>query len=109
MKEKGPAVEAGPVTRKERASMSDQIVFQEPPTDRRSALNYPKIADALRARPGEWALIATSIGASEIAQRIKRGSARGFAAGEFETTTRKTADGGVGRDVYVRYVGGDAR
>ncbi|MGW0899742.1 hypothetical protein ACWD0G_22640 [Streptomyces goshikiensis] len=67
-------------------------------------------ARALRARPGDWALVAErpAIGpASNLAYRIRTGKLAAFRpAGAFEAHSRSTGDHGAG--VWARYVGGTA-
>lgn len=74
------------------------------PSDRRGDPLLSEFADALRARPGEWAEYPyesrSNVGARSLAQRIKTGrGAEPFRHGDrykFDACTR----GGV---VYVRY------
>jgi hypothetical protein len=80
-----------------------------PPTDRaakRNGDNNQAIADELRARPGEWALVLhadTNAHAWQKASNIKRGIIAAFRPfGAFEATTRN------GVDVWARYVGGES-
>ncbi|MFD9374639.1 hypothetical protein ACFWBH_03700 [Streptomyces sp. NPDC059999] len=67
-------------------------------------------ARALRARPGDWALVAErpAIGpASNFAYRIRTGKLAAFRpAGAFEAHARSTGDEGAG--VWARYVGATA-
>ncbi|RAJ70207.1 hypothetical protein K378_01372 [Streptomyces sp. Amel2xB2] len=75
----------------------------------RTAKSRAAFADALRGRPGEWALLGqqTTRGtAGQDAYEIRRGlrpANAGFTAGEFEAEA-KTLFGE--HRVYVRYVGG---
>lgn len=59
--------------------------------------------EALRARPGEWALLArksSTIQANAFAQKIRSGIMHAFRpAGSFEATQRDC-------DVWARYIGG---
>lgn len=66
-----------------------------------------EIAEALRARPGEWALVAEGVGPS-IAHNIKHGSVSVYQpAGSFEAVSRKGKNGRS--DIYARYVGGASK
>ena len=68
---------------------------------------YVPIADALRARPGEWALI-SSDGWSSSAHYIQKGVLLGFQPrGAFQAVlrNRRIEDGQPRFDVWVRYVG----
>lgn len=82
----------------------EQPVWQDPPAsavDGRRSTSHEHLADALRDRPGEWALIAryqTRDRASSVASHIRRGRAAAWEpAGAFEAAF----DGG---DLYARYV-----
>ena len=85
------------------------IRFEEPPADSRSSGQYPsngEVVAALKARPGEWALIRTvsSVSsATSTAYQIRSARLSAFApAGSFEAVSRTT--NGEYR-VYARYVG----
>ena len=82
--------------------MSD-IVWQDPPpvpppVGRQKPSKYAVLAEALRERPGQWAL-ATTLGSdsSTITSYLKKRLGPGF-----EVTSRRNGDK---RDVYARYVG----
>lgn len=73
-----------------------------PPSRGRNAL-YAAFREALRGRPGEWAIwpreFKNKNAASATVANITRGRSPAFPAGEFEA---RASDGVV----YVRYVGG---
>jgi len=81
------------------------IEFREPPRakgGRAALMDHGEVAAALRAHPGEWALIATA--SSDLAQSVKHARRKAYApAGSFEATTRARSDGRF--DVYARFVG----
>lgn len=80
------------------------IEFRDPPktTRNRTRGKYTAIAEALRAKPGEWAFIGRMN--NGIASAIRKGQLVGFGEGDFEATTRDTDPSGKA-DVYARYVG----
>ena len=79
------------------------IQWAEPPARRRGRPEkWLAVCDALRERPGEWALIRR--GRTSDAQPWRDGRIAGTMPGEFEATTRSAGDGKY--DIYVRYVGG---
>lgn len=83
--------------------MSD-ITWQEPPPARKGpGSEKTAFFDALRERPGEWALFPSSPMHPNAAHNIKRGLYSGVEAGEFDATARSRGDGTS--DIYVRYVG----
>lgn len=81
-----------------------QIKFQDPPALKRRRTDWDSVADQLKQRPGEWALIGNRH--SSVASQIKKGQYRAFPAGEFEAICRNVRDHKA--DIYVRYVGGAA-
>jgi hypothetical protein len=89
------------------------IAWEEPPADGRGQHEriapWPEIADALKARPGEWARVTEgqkATTARTLAYRINTGKFVSFRpAGAFEAVSRKQGDGTF---VYARYVGEDA-
>lgn len=95
--------------------MSGVLRWEEPPATRRKG-GYPQglsksrwadVADDLRARPGEWALIAETAVAtnSGLATQIRMGQMVCFSpAGDFDAETRRKD--GV-RKVWAVYVGDD--
>ena len=66
---------------------------------------YTEFADALRGRPGEWAIwpvkLKNDLTARTVTASVRRGTLKNFPAGQFEATQRGTT-------VYARYVGGEA-
>lgn len=87
------------------AANQSAVHFAPLPPDgraRRKGNKWVEIADQLRARPGEWAIVDTfgnRNAASPTSRRIRLGLLSAFRpAGEWESTTR-------GADVYARYVG----
>jgi len=93
--------------------MSDQpqvIRWEDPPParSRRSAgvghSRYSALADQLRARPGQWAMVGEKPGADGgLATHIRMGQMLCFSpAGDFDATSRRVD--GVTR-VYARYLG----
>ena len=86
-----------------------ELDWQEPPkTDRRprTAGSWKPIFEALRLRPGQWALVNVDVTAS-TGTRIRKGYVVGCEAGEFETSIviNPNASGRRGA-LYLRYVGG---
>lgn len=79
-----------------------EIKFQNPPRRKRGRTDWVSVAEQLRQRPGEWALVARMSPATVV--RIKRGGYKAFPAGEFEATSRNVRDKKA--DIYLRYVGG---
>lgn len=78
------------------------IVWQDPPPDGRARNNWTAVAAALRARPGEWALVASGA-SSSLATQIRSGRRVAFGpAGSFEAVSRKRPDGK--HDIYARAV-----
>lgn len=76
------------------------IVWQDPPADGRS--RWAEVANALRARPGQWALVASGA-SSSLATQIRSGRRVAFRpARSFEATSRKRPDGKY--DIYARAV-----
>lgn len=92
--------------------MSDVIRWEEPPAEHGNAkpkppLKYQAAADAMRGRPGEWALITenrASGTAGNLAHRIKNGVGPFAPAHSFEARCVGPA-GGSSSKVYARYVG----
>lgn len=75
------------------------IKWQEPPENNRS--KWSEIADALRGRPGQWALVKTSATNGAFGQYKAR---LGL---EFEIVTRRNNEGNV--DFYARFIGGESK
>lgn len=94
---------------RKRIPMTD-IKWEAPPEgERRGARGtWKTVADALRARPGEWALISENADRS-MTTRIKDGQGRAWRpAGSFEARGVGFQDQGRRRvKLYARYVGGD--
>jgi hypothetical protein len=86
----------------------EELKFIDPPRDARAGKSpHQSFADALKSRPGEWALIAESSPSPALAGNIKRGRLLAYnPPGAFEAVTRRTAESGR-FDIYARYVGGD--
>lgn len=80
------------------------IKWQEPPADARRVGKWEAVAEELRARPNEWALVHT--GAAAAVRSIKTGQYRGMTPGDFEAVGRSRPDGKT--DVYARFVGESA-
>ena len=83
------------------------LIWEEPPSAaRRTRTAWERVADDLRARPGEWARIRDGLNganAGTIAHRIRTGFYRGFRpAGDFEAVSRTQ---GTASAVYARYLG----
>lgn len=92
--------------------MPEVIRWEPPPPHgntgkrRGKPYKYQPIADALRAKPGEWAVAAEGIGtgpAGGLTNRIKAGWTCFAPAGAFEAVCRGPANGTA--TVYARYVG----
>jgi hypothetical protein len=86
------------------------IEFVEPPVVRRlrpgrgPSPKHVAIVEALRATPGEWALVLRGATRS-AATEISHGTLLAYRpAGSFEATARKNGDR---HDIYARYVGED--
>lgn len=96
--------------------MSDVIRWEAPPahgntgTSRRGRKPlYQGAADALRDRPGEWAIVAEGIvqgTAGSLAWRIRNGFGPWGPARTFETRSVGSVEGASCK-VYARYVGAD--
>ena len=92
--------------------MADVIRWEEPPAEHGNARpkppsKYQPIADALRSRPGEWALIAdrrTAGSAGGFAHRVRSGAKPFEPARSFEVKVVGPASGPLSK-VYARYVG----
>lgn len=88
------------------------IRWEEPPParsgggrPRRSSSRWDSVAEELRARPGQYAVVAEGPGRTllDLAWRINRGLLLSFSPpGAYETTTRQ---GPRVNAVYARYVG----
>ncbi|MES9522397.1 hypothetical protein [Streptomyces capoamus] len=86
------------------------IRFEEPAYQAlRSDESLDALVNALKARPGKWALLGrydTSGVMRQTAYEIRRGLRRHFSDGRFETESQTML--GEHR-VYIRYVGGETR
>lgn len=92
-------------------TLRTNIRFEEPPARSQRPLGktkHERIADKLRKRPGDWALIATYNTASSmnsIAHMIRRGKSAAYAPeGTFEAVGRTV---GAKHSVWARYTGPD--
>ena len=83
------------------------IKWGAPPEKRQGIARDGKwhaVAESLRSRPGEWAMVSGDAGVlASYVTLAKTGGLSGFTAGEFEATGRKREDGRF--DLYVRYIG----
>ena len=86
----------------------DIVRWETPPVSKSGRAKdgrYAYIADALRANPGEWAVVAEQV-TPTLAYHIKKGMVSGFApAGSFEATSRRTSNKTKRVTVYARFVG----
>ncbi len=90
--------------------MPDEIVWQTPPThalQQQRRTKYDEFADALKARPGEWAVLpgtkATVDSAKSTAMNIRNGRMSAFKPkGKWDVVVD-------GKTIYVRYMGDDAQ
>lgn len=81
---------------------SSEIVWETPPA---REYRHRDFANALRARPGEWAVFQRSVHAGDYA-KIKRGVPTAFQpAGTFEARAKSVGNGRF--DIYVRFIGED--
>jgi hypothetical protein len=84
-----------------------EVTFKDPPPykPRNGRRDWQAIADLLRSRPGEWALVASDA-APATSTQIKRGMMRGMPAGHFDSRTAGFKKGvNNGRcDIYARYL-----
>ena len=77
--------------------MSEVIMSWEEPPRTTPRNNWNKIAEALRANPGQWAKLETA--STAYCAFIKQGRTKAFQpAGSFEATLQK-------RVLYARYIG----
>lgn len=85
---------------------SSLVKFGAPPATKGGRAESPRnkeIAEALRANPGEWALVAEGEKNDGLAVRIRTGKAKSFAEGVWEATSRSNDDDDT-IDIYARYV-----
>jgi len=90
----------------ENSNSGDGLTWEQPPppaSDHRT--KWSLVAEQLRARPGEWAIVAvrkdTGLAAS-MANNLRKGRYGGVTEGEFESASRKIGDE---CRVYLRYIG----
>jgi hypothetical protein len=82
-----------------------KIRWEAPPKRAVQSGKYEAIAKALKANPGEWAIVSDNAPGS-YAVSIKQGILLGFApAGSFEATTRRNSNRSKRVTVYARYIG----
>ena len=82
-----------------------KIRWEAPPKRAVPTGKYEAIAKALKANPGQWAIISENAPGS-YAVSIKRGLLVGFTpAGSFEATTRRNSTRNKRVTVYARYIG----
>ncbi len=86
------------------------LQWKNPPPDRRGQRGdfidrWTAVAEQLRTRPDEWALIHTdkATRTSTIVSRIKNGAAPFGPPGSFEATSRRNSHANTS-DVYARYI-----
>lgn len=84
-----------------------ELNWEEPPASQyRTRRDWNSIADSLRAKPNEWAVVAEDVSAS-TGTHIRYGRLRAFApAGAFESRVSgaRTSDGRADK-IYARFVG----
>ena len=81
------------------------LKWVEPPANKGPHGKWADIANELRARPNEWAVVATNVSLS-YSSALRSGSASGWTRGEFEVRT-VGSDVNRGRgDIYARFIGG---
>lgn len=85
--------------------MSDDFRWEEPPPRVRGGVHdWAAIAEALKARPQEWAMVAVlnnSVNAGSTARHIREGNYAALASG-FDAVAR-TVDGEA--RIYARFMG----
>lgn len=89
-------------------AQTEVIRWEEPPTEHGNGRHkFQQIAEALRARPGEWAVVAedrTPGSASGFAYRVRNGFGPFAPRKSFEAKAVGPAMGSSSK-VYARYVG----
>ena len=84
-----------------------ELNWEEPPPEKyRTRRDWTSIADSLRAKPNEWAVVAEDVSAS-TGTHIRYGRLRAFApAGAFESRVSgaRSSDGRADK-IYARFVG----
>lgn len=82
------------------------VKFEEPPTTRGGRAESERnkeIAEALRKKPGRWALVAEGEKNDGLAVRIRTGKAKSFADGVWEATSRRNEENTI--DIYAKFLG----
>lgn len=82
------------------------ITWEEPPPSQRGRKLSPRlaaIADALKARPNEWAKVSEGETNDGLATSIRRGRAVAFRDGKYEARSAKQEDRTY--TIYARYLG----
>lgn len=82
------------------------VKFEEPPTTRGGRAESERnkeIAEALRKKPGKWALVAEGEKNDGLAVRIRTGKAKSFADGVWEATSRRNEENTI--DIYAKFLG----
>jgi hypothetical protein len=87
-------------------SAATVVQWEDPPPaghrrGRRKQVNHGEIAETLRARPGEWAVI--PVATTGLAGQIARGDLRAYRPARSFQAVRRDADGEI--RIYVRFVG----
>ena len=83
------------------------VIFCDPPSPRGpgkygAKYDWHAIANALKSRPGEWALLGSF--STGICSRVMTGGYKAFDGGQWEFTTR-SKPGTTDRDLYGIYLG----
>ena len=82
------------------------LQWEEPPAHRYGWVprqNWALIAEQLRSRPGEWAVIDTDLPAT-LAVGMRKGRNKSFPLGQFEFRN-VGVKGGRAAKLYARYIG----
>lgn len=94
--------------------MKKVIRWEDPPAAKGPGLGaaWGPVADALRARPGEWALIEEGAPATTTANHVSHGKIAAFRPpGSFEAVARSRGRDSIGQrqhDIYARFVGAES-
>lgn len=87
--------------------MESSLEWKEPPNPvryKKSNANWHEIADMLRARPNEWALVAEDVNPS-VVTHIRRGRLKAFAPeGKFDASGQGRNERGYTKELYVRFI-----
>jgi hypothetical protein len=88
-----------------------KMIWEAPPASlqTRNRHNWQEIADLLKSKPGQWAVVAEDVSAS-TGTHIRHGRLTAFVpAGAFEARVAGARDTDAGRanKVYARFVGED--